>query len=226
MPIGITVDSVAYKIYIENNEVIRGSHRKSITMKGSDTSSITLPISFLNEKLFTVLKSLENQDRDSVEYKINATFFADLLLKKKFDIEIKKLLPLIHPMEIKVTRIEVKSLIPSDVNLLVHASITNKNVFAIQTKDLTYNIEIEKHPAIKGEKPGLISIPPKNTKEITLPIKTSFKNVSKAAFELITEGKNTSYQMEVTMRIQDKNAILKNSKIVLQGSGTLNQLKK
>jgi LEA14-like dessication related protein len=225
MPVGITVDSIHYTVYIENNEVIKNSHTEAITMKSSDTSFIVLPITFFNEKLFSVLKKLENKNMDTVEYKINATFYADLIVKKSFDIEIKKRLPLIHRLEIKVSRVEVKSLLPADVNLLIHTNIINKNVFPIRAKDITYWIAIEKNPWIEGQRPGLFIIPPKNTKEVSFSVKTSFKNTTKAAFKLITEGKDAKYEMEVTFRLQNKNEMVNNGKVVFEGSGTLDQLK-
>jgi len=96
LPLGINVDSLEYKIYISNVEVIKSTYAKPLLVPKWNDASITMPVTVFNDKLVNILKASENQNKDSVVYRIETSFYARTFFKKKFDVSVEKLLPLVY----------------------------------------------------------------------------------------------------------------------------------
>jgi len=226
IPLSFTADSLQYRIYINDREVMKEHYKKSITLKSKQTSRISLPITILNHDLISALKTNEQENNDSVEYHFRVSFYTDLLVKKQFDVDIKKVLPLIHISEIKSGHIEISSLNFSGAVFKLIVSIKNKNVFSLKSNNIAYELSIEDNKLIKGIIPGLTDIHAKSVTELTIPVKISYKEMSKTLFELLKKGNNVSYKLHLTFNIESENKMLKNSKIMLENEGSVKSLMK
>ena len=89
IPLSFTADSLQYRIFINDREVMKDHYKKSIKLKSNDVSRISLPITIFNHDLISVLKSNERENIDSVEYRFRVSFFTDILFKKQFDVDVK-----------------------------------------------------------------------------------------------------------------------------------------
>ncbi len=145
LPFSFTADSLHYSIFINGVEVINSHHKKTITLDSSDSSWISLPLTILNHQLTSILKASERKDVDSVEYRLKATFFTDIVFRKKFDVDIERLLPLIYIPEVTAEQIQVDSLNFSRAVIQLLVSIKNKNVFPLEAKTMAYKFAIEDH---------------------------------------------------------------------------------
>ena len=110
LPISFTADSLQYLIFIDNTQVVKSRYKKTLTLKGADSSLISLPITIINRDLSAVLKSNERKNVDSAEYRIQASFYMNMPFLKKFHIDIKALLPLYHVLEVKANHLKIDSL--------------------------------------------------------------------------------------------------------------------
>ncbi len=138
LPIGFTADSVQYSTFINGVEVIKSHHKKTIALESNDTSWISLPLTIENNHFTSILKASERKDIDSVEYRLHATFFTDIVFKKKFDVDIKRLLPLIYIPELLSKHIQVDFLNFSRAAILLNVAVKNQNVFPIKAKNIAY----------------------------------------------------------------------------------------
>lgn len=224
MPIGFTADSISYEIFITGKSVAKSSHRKSVTVKGADTSWIVVPVTLYTEKLVNILEANEAKGVDSVDYEIRAAFYTDLVFKRKFDITVKRKLPLVHIPEAKVTKIEIDPAGLSDLQLYVHTRIENKNVFALRSEDITYQFSVAGHPWVKGTEPVSIDIPPHSTAEVVFPVKIQLKEVGATAFTLLKKRKNIDYNFELNLRLGYEENVLSNSVIVVKSKGVISEL--
>jgi len=226
IPLSFTADSLQYRIFINDREVMKDHYKKSITLKSNQTSRISLPITILNHDLISALKTNERENNDSVEYHFRVSFYTDILVKKQFDVDIKKFLPLVHISEVKSGHIEISSLNFSGAVFKLIVSIKNKNVFSLKSKNIAYELSIEDNKLIKGIIPGLTDIHAKSVTELTIPVTISYKEMSKTLFELLKKGNNVSYKLHLTFKIESKNNMLKNSKIMLESEGSVKSLMK
>lgn len=226
LPFSFTADSLQYNISVNGVEVIKGHHKKTITLESNDTSWISLPLTIKNHQLKSILKASERKDIDSVEYRLQATFFTDIVFRKKFDVDINRLLPLIYIPELTTKHIEVDSLNFSRAAILLNVSIKNQNVFSIKAKNIAYKFAIEDHEWIEGVIPGVTDIKEQSDTEIQIPLRLSFKEVSRTLFDLFKEGKNVTYKLELWFRIDSESHSVMNSKVILESSGSVKSLMK
>jgi len=74
--------------------------------------------------------------------------------------------------------------------------------------------------------PGLTIIEAKHVSELEIPLRVSLGEVRKTLFDLLMKGSNVEYKLHLVFKIDSENNMLKNSKVTLQSSGTVNSLMK
>lgn len=226
MPFSFTADSLQYKIFIDNVEVVKTRYEKSITLKSNDSSWISIPLTVFNDDLVSVLKTNEEKKIDSVEYRLQASFFTDIIFRKKFDIEIKRFLPLVYIPEVKAEHIAIDSLNFSRAAIQLLVSIKNQNVFPLQAKNIDYEFSIEDNEWIKGKIPGLTDIKAQTVTELQIPVRISFKEVTKTLFDFLKHGSNVHYKLRLILIVESENKMMQNSKVILESSGSVKSLMK
>ncbi len=226
MPLSFTADSMQYRIFINDAEVMKSRYKKSITLKSDDSSLISLPITIFNHDLISVLKSNERKNIDSVEYRLEASFYTDIVFRKKINVDIKRLLPMIYIPVAKAEHIKIDSLNFSRAAIQLLVSIKNKNGFPMKSKNIAYEFSIEGNKWIKGIIPGITDIKEKSVTELQIPVRISLKEVSKTLFDLLKKGSNVNYKLRLACRIESENNMVRNAKVILENSGSVNSLMK
>ena len=226
-PMGLHIDSLYYIVSIEDNEVVASTYPDAVQIEANDTTTISLPLTIYYDTLQSVLEALEQQGKDSVVYKVNATIFSDMdiIPKDSFDVEVEKLLPLIRIPEINVTDLSVEDIGFSGATIVVEALVDNKNIFPFSFENIHYSLQIEDNEAIEGNKPEAINIPAKDTAQVTIPVEIDFGEMGKGLIDLIRKGDDLTYDFILkTVLISDEH-ILQESEITLHATGSLEELK-
>ena len=226
-PMGLHIDSLYYIVSIEDNEVVASTYPDAVQLEANDTTTISLPLTIYYDTLQSVLEALEQQGKDSVVYKINATIFSDMdiIPKDSFDIEVEKLLPLIRIPEINVTDLSVEDIGFSGATIVVEALVDNKNVYAFRFEDIHYSLQIENNEAIEGNKPEAINIPAKDSAQVTIPVEIDFGEMGKGLIDLIRKGDDLTYDFILKTALISDEHILQESEITLHATGSLEELK-
>jgi LEA14-like dessication related protein len=226
LPLTFTVNSLQYRIFINDTEILKDHYKKSISLKSNASSQISLPITIFNDSISSVLKANERENLDSVEIHFKGSFFTSIFLKKQFNVDIKRLVPRIYVPEVKAEHFEIDSLNFSRAVVQLLVSINNKNVFPFKAESITYEVSIEENQWIKGTIPGFTDIHAKSVTDLTIPITISFKEVSKTLWDLLTKGNKVRYKLHLTFRIESDNNMITNSKVILESEGTVKSLMK
>lgn len=227
-PIGFQVDSLQYKILIAGQEVMQSSYPKSIALESNDSSLITLPLTIYNQKLTEILKKLENQKVDSVEYKIEARLFTDIAFLKNqpINLEFAKKLPLYKIPEAKLQHVKVEKLGLNRTKLLLTVQLENPNVFDYKFKETAFQINIDKDKLAEGRVDQAINIPAGQKESIDIPLEVDVKEVGETAFNLLFKPNEVDYYFAFkTELVADKNTF-KDSKVVMEDRGKLKDLVK
>lgn len=226
LPVSFTVDSLQYRIFINETEILKDQYKKPISLKRNTSSLITLPITIFNDSISSVLKANERENLDSVEFHIQGSFFTHIFFKKKFNVDIKRLIPRIYFPEIKAEHFGIDSLNFSRAVVQLLVSINNKNLFPLKAENIAYELSIEDNQWIKGLIPGNIDIKAKSITNLTIPITISFKEVSKTLWDLLTKGNKVRYKLHLTFRIESDNNMIMNSEVILESEGSVKSLMK
>ncbi|MCC9137421.1 LEA type 2 family protein [Pontibacter silvestris] len=222
-PVGINIDSLHYVIYIEDNEVARTTYPDSLQIEANDTTAFSLPLTVYYNKLQSVLNNLEEQGKDSANYRVNATIFTDMAIipKDKLNLDIEKRLPLVRPPEIEVADIGVEDVGFSGATLKTEIIVTNKNAFSFGFRDMYYAVQLDNNESVEGSKPGTVNIPAKGSTSVTIPAEINFKEMGKNLIDLIRKGDDIQYSFNMNTELISDSEVLENSKIKLSSSGKL-----
>lgn len=224
LPLSFTADSLEYSIYISDVEVIQDRYEKSFTLESNDSSWILLPLTIYNKDLKKILESNEKKNIDTVEYRVQASFYTKIIFRKKFNIDIAREFPLIYFPEISMENIKIDSLNFSRVVLQLFVSVKNQNVFPITGRNINYKFAIEDHEWIEGIIPGLTDIKAQSVTDLEIPVTLSLKETAKTLFNLLRKGTNVTYKLNMTFSIDSDNQMIKDSKVILESSGKIKSL--
>jgi len=175
LPVSFTIDSFQYRIFINDTEILKDHYKKSISLKRNTSSLISLPITIFNDSLSSVIKANRRENADSVEFHFHGSFFTDIFFKKKFNVDIKRLIPRIYIPEVKAEHLDIDSLNFSRAVVQLLVSINNKNAFSFKADSIAYEVSIEDNQWIKGSISGFTDIQAKSVNNLTIPITISLK---------------------------------------------------
>ena len=226
LPLSFNFDSLQYRIFINDTEILKDHYEKSISLKRNTSSLISLPITIFNDSLSSVMKTNERENVDSVDFHFQGSFFTHIFFKKKFNVDIKRIVPRIYIPEVKAEHFEIDSLNFSRAVVQLLISINNKNVFPFKADNIAYEVSIEDNQWIKGSISGFTDIKAKSITNLTIPITISFKEVSKTLWDLLTKGNTVRYKLHFNFRIESDNNMIMNSKVILESEGSVKSLMK
>ncbi len=220
----LTADSLQYKLFIGDVEVIKSTYRKSVTIRKWDSTWIELPVTINNDTLFSTLRKADEQGKDSVVYRIQTTFYTHIPFKKKFDIDAEKLLPLFYMPTARLKEVYHDSLNLKGVTLFLKVIIGNRNKFPFQLKDLQYKFSLADNPWVTGAELGAIDIKQQDSTELLLPLRISFSDIFKSIGPLIRKGGKVEYKFGMDLKLVSESNAIKNSKVIVNDTGTLKEL--
>ncbi len=226
MPFSFTADSIQYSIYINEIEMVKSSYKNSLTLETNDTGWVSMPMTIYTHVLDSLIKANEKRNIDSVIYRVKASFYTNILFKRKFDIDIHRYFPLVHIPQVKMEHIEVDSLSIKGAGVLLHASIINQNYFPLKAKDIAFEFEIEDNGIVKGTIPGYTIIEPHNKNQLAIPVNISFKEVRKTLYELLKKGSAVKYNLHLRMKMVSNLNMLDNCNVILESAGSVKSLLK
>jgi len=224
LPFNLTADSLQYKLFIGEVEVIKSAYTKSLIIRKWKSTWIDLPITINNAKLLATLNKADAQGKDSVVYRIQTTFHTHIPFKKEFDIDAEKLLPLFYMPTARLMEVSHDSLSLKGVTLFLKVMIGNRNKFPFQLKDLKYKFSLANNPWVTGAELGIIDIKQQDSTELILPARISFSNIFKSIGPLIRKGGKVEYKFGMDLKLVSENNAIKNSKVTVNDTGTLKEL--
>jgi LEA14-like dessication related protein len=226
LPFKFTADSFQYQLYINDAEIMKSRYSKSITLNANDSSWIMLPVTVFNNDADSLIDANERRKIDSAEYRMHASFYTDILFNKKFNVTVRRYLPLIHIPDLHVEKINVDSLNTKRAYIIVHATVKNDNVFDLKFKDYSYEFQIEGDDWVKGKIPGVTDIKAKSTTAIEVPARISFKETGKTLFKLLKKGGDIKYNLVLNLKVESENDMINNSKAIVRSKGTVKSIVK
>ena len=226
LPFTLTADSFSFRLSMDGQKIIYSTYTQSVSVKRNDSTWISLPLSVLRQDINAISSRADQQQKDSVMYVLDATFYTHIPFKKSFNVQKIKLLPVIHILSLKINKIEIDSLKFSNASLTIHTLFINKNAFPLNFSDINYTMLIQNHQWATGGRNGKVHIPAKSNTEIDMPMHVNFKQIGKTAFDLLTKSDSVDYDFTVTLKLVTENKSIKNNKVVIESAGKLKPLLK
>lgn len=226
MPIPINGDDFHCKLFLDDHQIINNKSNDSFKLKGGDSTWVTIPMHIMSHDYRTLLHAKELKKIDSVQYVLQISFGTNMLFRKQYNLEYKKILPLFHFPDINAHNLKIEALNLKRAKFGMVVTLKNNNSFPLRTKNVNYKFSIEGHNWMKGTIEGLTIIEPKASKQFYFPVTVNFKEDGMALFRLLKYRKNLNYKLDLDFTLASKNSILSDSKIIYHTNGTVESLRK
>lgn len=228
LPIEVKTSRLDYVIYIDSTKVIEDSYSKPITIRASDTVSIKLPMEIMHRKMVAALKRLDNKNIDSADYSMQATFRVDVPIagERDFTMKMSKRLPAYRLLTVKMGDIDLGKFGLKESSIDMVVNVTNENNFPIKMEDAKYRLTIDDDENVMtGQLQEVVNIRANSTTPVAMHVDMKTMKVPKLGFKMLFDKKDTHFKMNFSSKLVSENGLLDDSKMAMNMSGTLEELK-
>lgn len=226
-PVSLRADSLFYRVYIAGNEIMKTTYPDPVELEAGDSATVSLPLTIYHDRLLELLNRLEQEGRDSAEYKIVVTVFSDskLIPDQGLDVDLKKDLPVIKLPEVKLTDLKIDKAGIPESTIAVALRVYNGNRFPLGFRKMNYRLQIDDNEALEGSKQEDVHIPAGDTVSVAVPVSIDLGGMGESFIDLIREGQDLSYRFTMNSEVISNLKPLNNSKLQLEMTGNLQDIR-
>ena len=228
LPVDINAKRMDYTIYIDSIKVVEDAYEKPISIRSKDSTVIDLPMELLAKPMVQVIKHFDDNKIDSAVYMVKASFEVDVPVagEKKFTMNMSKKLPALRIPKIEVKDIDLHALSLKGKGVDMTVQVTNPNRFPLKINNGAFSVTIQDALKMNGVLEKMIDVPAKGNQDVSMHAEVTDGSVLKSGWKMLTDKKDTHFNYKFTGEIVSDNPMLKNSKMVTNINGTLDQLVK
>jgi LEA14-like dessication related protein len=112
----------------------------------------------------------------------------------------------------------------SKINLV--AKVSNPNLFPIKLKDSKYTFRVDNDIAMEGSLEKIIAIPAKGSSSVSMHLDLKTSKMGKFLWKMLFDKADTPFKVNFRSKLLSDNTMIKNSNMVFNITGTLDELKK
>ena len=226
LPVDINTKRLNYIIYIDSVKVIEDSYEKPISIRSSDSSTITIPMQVLAKPMARVLKYFDNAKIDSANYSMKASFEVDVPIAgdRKFTMNVDKKLPALRIPKIKIQHVDLNALSLKSKGMDIDVMVLNPNLFPLKMSNGKFQFNVEDAMQMNGVLEKVINIPAKGSQNVSIHAKMVDGSVLKSGWKLLTDKKDTQFTSKFTGELNSGNKMLSDSKMAMNITGTLDEI--
>lgn len=228
LPISIKTDRLDYSIFIDSVRVVESSYTKPIRIHSLGSTVIEVPIEILKEPLGRLLNHFEMHKKDTATYIFKAAISVNIpvLDERKFNMEFTKKLPAFRIPKLKMEDVDVNELGFDESKIDLVAEITNPNLFPIKLKDGKYTFTVDNEITMEGNLEKIIAIPAKGSSPVSMHLDLKTSKMGKFLWKMLFDKADTPFKVNFRCKLLSDNTMFKNSNMVFNITGTLDELKK
>ncbi|MFP4093316.1 MAG: LEA type 2 family protein [Cyclobacteriaceae bacterium] len=225
MPISLQLDSVSYRIELEDKQIVESTYPDSISLEASDSSTISLPVTVQPDSIIQGIENANQENKDSLRLEVHTTFLTNLpVAQGPHDLSLNSRIPFIRKPDIVVenVRLEKLGLNQSNVDIKIRVINPNKIPFAIENTAFQFNVN--KDELVSGDFRERTELAAEDTATFTIPVKIDVGQVGETAFNLLFNPGNTNYTFSMNTRLESDVDMIDNSSVVVRNNGKLREL--
>jgi LEA14-like dessication related protein len=228
LPVEIKTDRLDYVVMIDSVKVIEEAYNKPITIRSSDSTTITLPMNLRIKPMNALLKRFDRNDTDSAQYILKAKMQVDVPIagERKFDLNLDKRLPAVRLFKIKPQSVEVDKLGLKESSLDMVINIENPGVVPMKFADGSYSVTLDNDEAIEGRLEKTVVLPAKGSDDVAMHVDIKTGKAAKLAWKALFDKDGTPFKVDFKCKVISENEAFNNSNMAFKIQGTLDDLKK
>lgn len=226
IPVGISIDSIAYIVFIDNKQIAYSLYPKVVHIHANGRSTVALPVSLSYKKVEGLFERLHKAGKDSTRMKINLLLYSSFIPADSAWVHIKQNIPVVVLPAIHFEKLQVEKLTASGAQVQVTFMAVNDNTMRFSFRDSKYKVRFENHKALEGILLQTILLPAKDSVRVTIPLDLNVNAIGYTLIDYIRKGSNMKYDITITTRPVTTVATFSNSDIILHAMGELKDFKK
>lgn len=201
-PYKLTIDSACFEIFLHDQLLLKELIPVNLKQKRYQVDTIQLPVDLSRKKLKQILEGLKGSDSTDLKansYVVYNTIFGRV--KLSYDKVVRISVPV--PPKIKVLKVERKKYNVTEkmlsATILLEIINAGPNI-DLQLYDIQYRLEIENELSSEGTIDKMVTIKPKSTETIEIPVDIRVEHPLKTIVAILTDKD----QMNYTLHLQGK----------------------
>lgn len=198
-PYKLTIDTVYFQIKLNNESLLEESVPVQLEQKRYQIDTIEIPVNVSTKKLRGILEKLKGTDSTGLEascYVKYNTIFGKVKLSydKLFRI------PVPIPPKIKVLKVERKKYNITEKKLFTNIQLEIINMggnIDLQLTDIHYQLNIENELSSEGVISKKVTIKPKSTETIEIPVEIKVEHPIKTVLDILTDNDKMNYTLNL-----------------------------
>ena len=221
----IEIDTIRYKVGLLNTTYLQKKDTLNIVLPayGSDTTVFSLKIPYVD-----ILKDLklERQKKDSTGYAIDISLsYSTIFGEAKMPIQKSANFKIPRPPELKVEQIKWKKIHLRSIQAVAKIKLINYSKITLSIKDIRYSMKISKQGTLNGLYKKAVTIKPKGTTFIYLPIEIEVKHLGKTLFNILTNKDTYNYSLRIEAYLESISPFRESFQVDITKNGKI-ELKK
>jgi len=217
----LEIDTIKYKIALFDKTYLQNEQSLGILLPGygNDTIDFSLKIPFA-----AILKDLkaERKKDDSASYSINVFLQCGTFLgKSEIPISRSAKLKIPQPPELKITEIKWKRVRLRSLHAVAKIKIINYSPVSLLIKDMSYSMNILKQGKLSGNYGKPITIKPKASTFIELPLEISAQHIGKTIFQILVNKDKYNYVLILNASMESYSPIKESFQIDIVKKGEI-----
>ncbi|CAA9888398.1 conserved hypothetical protein [Candidatus Methylobacter favarea] len=228
LPINIKTKRLDYSIFIDSIKVAESSYTKPILIHSSDTTVIEVPIEILKEPMARLLKHFEKHKTKTADHTFKAAIKVDFPVvgEKEFTMAFSKRLPVFRLPKMETEDVDVNALGFDESKIDLVAQVSNPNLFPLKMKDGRYSFTVDNDIIMEGRLEKIIAIPAKGSSSVSMHLDLKTTKMGKFLWKMLFDKAGTPFKINFRCKLLSDNNMLKNSNMIFNITGTLDELKK
>ena len=217
----IGIDTLKYKVSLFDKTYLKNKKLIGLNLKayGKDTINFSIKIPYV-----TILKDLkaERKKGDSASYSISVFLqYATIFGKAEFPINKSAKLKIPQPPEIMIEDIKWERVRFRSIHANAKIRIINYSSISLQIKHINYSMKILNEGHLKGNYHEPITIKPKGTTVIDLPIDIDVSHIGKTVFEILVNKDKYNYNLTLNAVLESVDPLKKSFNFDLTKNGKM-----
>lgn len=220
----VQLDSVVYRVHLDTALVLSGAQSFKTHVQRGQYDTLYLHIPFPYKRVSQKIRS--SQHRDSLPLQVSLrlvynTVFgkASLPFKKSMAIEVPV------PPRIDVEKIEYLGRKGRRVHLNAVLHFHNNGKLQVRVHDLRYEAQAGDALTAKGRHPQAITVAPKKSLRLSLPIEVELKNPAKTLWKVAVNRDQLNYNIKIRAQLSEGDPPTQAIPVLIEKNGTF-ELKK
>ena len=189
----IPFPETGWEFFINTNSFVRGTVRNNERIGARKSTLVEVPVNLNYFDIFNTFNSLRGSQKANYKIALALKFSIPVLGDKVWNIEHAGEFPVLHVPTIRFVNIRVKNMNLTNLEIEVNWEVENNNNFAMNVKDISYNVAVNNSTWTNGRVSNAPQIGANRRTTIPVTFNINSLSIVRDITEIVTRGTNVTY---------------------------------